>query len=109
VVGATGSSAGPVQSLKISEDEWRLLVDLIAGFDATRYHPVRLDMAMQGLIQSGLLEEVRNGTRVTKLGYRVRADGPRYVPGGPRVWCGVVEPEDPREKPGSDRGGALPA
>lgn len=105
-MGATGSSAGPVQSLKISEDEWRLLVDLIAGFDATRYHPVRLDMAMQGLIQSGLLEEVRNGTRVTKLGYRVRADGPRYVPGGPRVWCGGVEREDPREKPGSDRGGA---
>lgn len=96
VVGATVSSVGHVQSLKITENEWRLLVDLIAGFDATRYHPIRIDTAMQGLMQSGLVEEVRNGTRITKLGYRVRADGARFLPGGPRVWCGVVEPQNPR-------------
>lgn len=90
-----------VRKLIIEEEEWRLLVDLIAGFDVTRYHPVRLDLAMQGLIRNGLVQEVRNATRVTKLGYRVRADEPRYVAGSPRVWYGVTEADAPPEKPGN--------
>jgi hypothetical protein len=47
----------------IFENEWRLLVDLVAGFKLAHYDPLELDAAMQGLIRNGLVEEVRNGTR----------------------------------------------
>jgi len=87
----------PIRRLELFEDEWRLLVDLIAGFKLSHYHPVRLAEAMRGLLRNGLVEEVPNGTRVTSFGYRVRADQPGYVSGGPRVWYGVMESDEPTQ------------
>lgn len=91
------------------EEEWRLLVDLIAGFKLAAYHPVTLDMAMQGLIQKGLVEEVRNGTWVTSLGYRVRGDAPPFVPGGERIWADRDDLQEPLGDPGPESGFCPPA
>ncbi|AMV16967.1 hypothetical protein [Planctomyces sp. SH-PL14] len=84
-----------IQRITILEEEWRLLVDLIAGFNLAHYHPVKFDLALAGLLRSGLVEEVPQGTRVSRLGYQVRKAAPLYALGEPRIWYGVEEPDVP--------------
>lgn len=98
-----------IRRLTILEEEWRLLVDLIAGFNLAHYHPVKFDQALEGLLRIGLVEEVRHGTRVTSLGYRVRAAAPLYALGEPRIWYGVDEPDAAGDRPGSESGSGPPA
>lgn len=83
-----------IRRLAIIEEEWRLLVDLVAGFDHRRYESAELRRAMAGLERAGLVQEVRNGFRVTELGRRVRADAPAFGHGAPRVWIGQHEVAD---------------
>lgn len=77
-----------IRRLTIFEDEWRLLVDLVCGFNLADYDPDELQLATAGLLRMRLLEEVPNGLRVTALGHRVKIDSPPYVYGVPRVWFG---------------------
>ena len=73
-----------MRPLRIFEDEWRLLVDLVEGFRVEQYDVE--DLALEGLLRMRLVHETPQAFVVTELGRRVRAAEPPYIPGAPRVW-----------------------
>lgn len=84
-----------MRRLKVSESEWRLLVDLVDGFRRSDYDPDDLQLTTHRLVQLGLIERTQRGIEVSELGHRVRTDAPAFSHGGPRVWTGPAELHQP--------------
>ena len=98
-----------MRRITMSEEGWRLLVDLVDGFRGDEYDPEDLELGIRELMRLGLLKRTPGGPEVSKLGHQVRADGPS----GSRVQSGPAELPQPgsrtAEEPPAKPPAELPA